>query len=97
MIDANSTTAEVEAEYDNTASYFADNDVAKARRFVTACRILIRRLPEEMTKGGNSLRRRISGLEKAVEDAEAYILRFGDSPKGPSFGRTSFINFRRRG
>ncbi len=48
-----STDAQVEAEYDDTASYAEDLSVAKARRFVTACRILVRRYESSMTKGAN--------------------------------------------
>lgn len=42
-----STLAQVEASYDDNASYAEDASVAKAKAFVTACRILLRRLPAE--------------------------------------------------
>jgi len=48
---ATSTIAEIVAEYRATASYYEDDDLAKARRFVTACVILLGR-PEREEKGG---------------------------------------------
>ncbi|OHB82787.1 MAG: hypothetical protein A2V98_25835 [Planctomycetes bacterium RBG_16_64_12] len=47
-----STLAEVLAAYDDTASYAEDSNVAKAATFVTACRILLRRLPKRAAHGG---------------------------------------------
>jgi hypothetical protein len=42
-----STDAQVFAAYDDNASYAEDNSPAKARAFITACRILLRRVPKE--------------------------------------------------
>jgi hypothetical protein len=48
---AASTLAQVEASYDNNASYAEDNSPTKAKAFVTACRFLLRRLPAEGDAG----------------------------------------------
>ena len=43
---------EVQAAYDDNASYAEDASEAKAKIFVTACRILLRRVPKRSLKGG---------------------------------------------
>lgn len=49
-----STDEEVWASYDDNASYEEDSDVAKARAFITACRILLRRLPKRQRTGSDN-------------------------------------------
>ncbi len=44
-----STDAEIRAAYDDNASYEEDNSSSKARTFVTACRLLLRRMPKMAT------------------------------------------------
>ena len=48
-----STLAEIKAAYANNASYLEDNSPAKARAFITACRMLLMRLPKRISKGGS--------------------------------------------
>jgi len=48
------TLAQVRAAYDDNASYEEDGSVAKAKSFVTACRILLRRLPMSTGTGGGA-------------------------------------------
>ena len=42
-----STLAQVQAAYADNASYVEDNSVAKCRAFITACTILLLKLPAE--------------------------------------------------
>lgn len=80
-----STDAQVEAEYDDTASYAEDLSVAKARRFVTACRILVRRYESSMTKGANALSKRVDLLRDELKDAQAWLeARSADDGMGDS-------------
>ena len=51
-IDSSSTLAEVLAAYDDNASYAEDDSETKAAAFVTACRVLLRRVPKRMAHGG---------------------------------------------
>lgn len=51
-LDSSSTLAEVQAAYDDNASYAEDDSTAKAAAFVTACRFLLRRLPRRAAHGG---------------------------------------------
>jgi hypothetical protein len=52
-----STDAQVWDAYDNSASFEEDSDRSKALAFVTACRILARRLPISASRGGQSISR----------------------------------------
>ena len=56
-LSSNSTDAEVWAAYDDNASYEEDGSRAKALAFVTACRILRRRLPLSAGRGPQSVTR----------------------------------------
>jgi hypothetical protein len=47
-----STLAQVNAAYDDNASYEEDVSVAKAKAFITACRFLLRRVPKRAIQGG---------------------------------------------
>ena len=51
---ASSSDTEVKAAYDDNASYVEDASATKARAFITACTILIRRLPNRSSLGGLS-------------------------------------------
>ena len=48
-----STTEEVKAAYDDSAGYAEDGSAAAAATFVTACRILLRRLPKSIMRGSS--------------------------------------------
>jgi len=56
-LSSNSTDAEVWAAYDDNASYEEDGSRAKALAFVTACRILRRRLPLSASRGPQTVTR----------------------------------------
>ena len=46
-----STLAQIKAAYLDNASYQEDADVAKARAFITACRMLLLKLPQHAAQG----------------------------------------------
>ena len=47
-----STLAEIKAAYADNASYLEDGSATKARAFITACTLLLLRLPKRVSKGG---------------------------------------------
>jgi hypothetical protein len=51
-LNAASTDAQVWQAYDDNSSYEEDGNAAKAAAFITACRILLRRRPTQMTQAG---------------------------------------------
>lgn len=70
-----STDAEVWASYDDNASYEEDSSVTKARAFITACRILLRRQPKRV-RGGNDnheIEFDPTRISKEMEEARQWI------------------------
>jgi len=51
-LSSSSTLAEIQAAYADNASYAEDASPAKARVFVTACRLLLLYLPKRSVSGG---------------------------------------------
>jgi hypothetical protein len=90
-----STDVQVWAEYDNNASYVEDNSVAKARAFITAVLILLRRTPSGMLKGSNSLNFNVEVLQRQLDEARRWLEgRDSDALPGPSVTRPDFRRFR---
>jgi hypothetical protein len=52
ILNGNSTLAEVRAAYDDNASYEEERSIEKTKAFITACRILLRRMPQGAGIGG---------------------------------------------
>jgi hypothetical protein len=70
-LSSNSTDAEVWAAYDDNASYEEDASRAKALSFVTACRILRRRLPLSAGRGPQTVTR--EWLDAEISAAKAWL------------------------
>jgi len=51
-LSSSSTLTEIQAAYMDNASYAEDASTAKARAFVTACRLLLLKLPKRSVSGG---------------------------------------------
>lgn len=94
-VDSSSTLDEVEAEYDDTASYLVDGSVEKARRFEVAVRILIRRVADEKSHGSSRLARRenLRLLQKELEDVRGW-LRANDTNRRPRAVHGDMSHFR---
>ena len=70
-LSSSSTYAEVWAAYDDNASYQEDASRSKAHAFITACRILARRLPISVDRDGQSVTR--ESLREEVAEAQAWL------------------------
>lgn len=70
---SSSTDAQVFAAYDDAASYAEDDDPAKAKLFVTAVRILLRRLPTFSAHGTARTQLSTELLQKQLERAEEWL------------------------
>ena len=70
-LSSDSTDAEVWAAYDDNASYQEDVSRAKASAFITACRILARRLPISAGRDGQTVSR--ESLREEVAAAQAWL------------------------
>lgn len=88
-----STFAEIRNEYATTASYHEDNSVAKARRFVTACRLLLLRLPKSSGHGASRADMNPDMIERQLLDAERFVV--GASGTNSGVKHLSFRSFRR--
>lgn len=72
-IDSTSTLAQVQAAYDDNASYAAERSLAKAQAFTTAARILLRRIPMESSSRDGAVRFQMDLISKEIERAEQWI------------------------
>lgn len=96
-INSTSTLAQVEAAYDDNASYAEDRDPAKCRAFITACRMLIRRYPRATASGQTHTQFSVDLLTQQLAVAEQWLeANDTQSPaaSGPRVTRVSFEQFR---
>lgn len=96
-INSSSTIAEVEASYDDNASYAEDNSPAKCRAFMTACRMLLRRYPRMTGTAQQHTHFNPDLLQKELETAQAWLeANDTQAPQasGPRITRVSFEQFR---
>jgi hypothetical protein len=94
-----STDAQVFAAYDDNASYAEDNSPAKARAFITACRILLRRVPKETGTREAHLTLTPDLIQKEMQAAQDWVSANPDTSgsgasSGGSVTRANFNNFR---
>lgn len=97
-LNSTSTLAQIEAEYANNASYAEDNSVAKARAFVTACRLLLLKYPKRTGTPQADLETSIELIQKEKTAAETWLQSHDTGPtstsSGPRVTRVSFENSR---
>jgi hypothetical protein len=77
-LDSDSTLAEIQAAYDDNSSYEEDGSTTKAKAFITACRMLIRRLPVRSVHGGGGGRGQeiettVEQLQKELQAAQEWL------------------------
>ena len=70
-LSSSSTDIEVQAAYDDNASYQEDGSQVKAHAFITACRFLARRLPMSAARDGQSATR--ESLREEIADAKNWL------------------------
>ncbi|MDX9862468.1 MAG: hypothetical protein RBS99_16275 [Rhodospirillales bacterium] len=85
-----STDAEVWAAYDDAASYQEDASRTKALTFITACRMLRRRLPINAGRDGQSVSR--ESLAEEVDQANKWLAA-NPASSGSGSLRVRFGNF----
>lgn len=83
----------IEQAFNDNADYHETNDVAKARRFVSACRRFIAFIPTSTMKGPNSVSIGISEVRMLLKDTEDWLLVW-DPTQSPT-PRRSVSSFRR--
>lgn len=92
-INSTSTLQEVQAAYDDNASYAEDGDVPKCRAFLTACRTLLRRMPAQTGTREAQLQLNPRLIQ---QEAQAWLEAHDttSTPSGPPVTRVSFENSR---
>jgi hypothetical protein len=95
-LSSSSTLVQVQAEYDDTAGYFADGSVALAKRFIVAVQILLRRLPAESGTRDAHVQYDLPTLRAELTEAREFIKAHdaGATSSNPSVTRIDFTNFR---
>lgn len=88
-----STLADVWNAYDDNASYEEDDSVSKARTFITACRILLRRLPAQNTRSSTTLRFDLKRIQNELQQAQRFVA-LKSASKGSGVIHPSLENFR---
>lgn len=92
-----STLTQVENAYVDNASYEEDADVAKAKAFVTAARILLLKLPAEAGTRENHLKLSTNEIAAQLKQAQAWVAANdtgSTGSSGPAVTVVSFENFR---
>ena len=89
-LSSSSTDAEVWAAYDDNASYQEDASRSKALAFITACRILARRLPITAARDGQSVSR--ESLREEVAAAQDWLVA-NPASSGAGSARVRFGDF----
>jgi len=87
-LSSSSSFAEIRAAFDDNASYEEDGSVAKAKAFVTACRMLLRRTPKRAAVGGGGHELELDPaiIKEMMADAQEWIAA-NDTVEG---GRTTW-------
>lgn len=95
-LNSSSTDAEVAASYDDNASYAEDNSVSKARAFITACRLLLRRRPSSLSQSGRSVAFDAGLIRKEMDEAKDWLSDHSDDEQdaGPRVTGVDFRDFR---
>lgn len=96
-LDSTSTLVEIEAAYDDSASYEEDRSVAKCRAFITAVRLLLRRYRRKIQRGsGTAIENDVAPLKAELQRAQTWLAQHDTSATGGggSVRFASFENFR---
>jgi hypothetical protein len=94
-LSSSSTLAEIQAAYDDNASYEEDGDATKAAAFITACRMLLRRIPRRVSHGGRGaeeIETSPEQLREDIADAHRWLCAHGGNRRPVTVA--SFENFR---
>jgi hypothetical protein len=95
-INSTSTLAQVQNAYDDNASYAEDNSVTKCRALLTACRILLRRMPARTGTREAQLQLNAGLIQQEMKAAQGWPEAHDtiSTTSGPRVTRASFGGFR---
>ena len=95
-LSSSSTTAEIQAAYDDNGSYEEDGSVTKCAAFITAVRLLIRRLVTEAAHGAERVRldENLRQYRQELKHAQAWLAAQGGTDGAPRVRHRSLEEFR---
>ena len=90
-----STLVQVQAAYDDNASYSEDASPAKCKVFITACRLLLRLMPARSVHGGRGsgeeVETTVGLIQKEMESAQGWLA--GNDANGAGAGGVRHYSF----
>lgn len=90
-----STLTEIKAAYLDNASYQEDADLAKARAFITACRMLLLKLPQRAAQGdGVEVQLDVRMIQTEMNATKRWIANSAAGSIGGGVRVASFQNLR---
>jgi hypothetical protein len=92
-LSSSSTLAEVQAAYDDNASYASDNSATKAGVFITACRILLNRLPMQSQRAGSAFQLDKQSLREQLTRAEQWVAAHGGAGSSSGISSSRHLSF----
>ena len=93
-LSSSSTWAQVKAAYDDNASYEEDGSASKARAFVTACRIILRRLASRAANGDQEVEFDPKLIQSELNAARQYVATADPATHTGGVTFASFEDFR---
>ncbi|MCA9013708.1 MAG: hypothetical protein KDA77_00120 [Planctomycetaceae bacterium] len=94
-LNSSNTLDDIIAAYADNASYAEDDSVTKARAFVTACNILILKLPAEQTNGESTTKISTAELRRLKDEAQTWLNKKGSGTSySVKYKHADFTDFR---
>lgn len=93
-LSSSSTWAQIKAAYDDNASYEEDASVSKARAFVTACRMILRRLATKAKNGDSEIEFDTRIVQDEMKQAQRYVAAVDPTLSQGSVVHTTFEDLR---
>lgn len=88
-----STDAQVRAAYADNASYDVAGDVAMAKSFIVACRVLLQREPTSAGRNGNAVVLDKTSVRESLAKAESWLASHAPVPVSGGNGSVRFMDF----
>lgn len=93
-LSSTSTLDQVKAAYDDNSGYQVDASVTECQNFIQACVILLRRLPLEASKEGQTLRLSLDSIAAELKLARTWLATSAAAAAGGGVVYPDFTSFR---
>lgn len=93
-LSSTSTLDQVKAAYDDNSGYQVDANVTECQNFIQACVILLRRLPLEASKEGQTLRLSLDSIAAELKLARTWLATSSVAAAGGGVVYPDFTSFR---